>query len=156
MREEREERASRWRRFKTFLGVVTVAFAVTLAVMVGNRLSEEALGVLAGAVCGVGAAIPTSLIVVAVSRRQSEDRSSEQTRRREREVDSDPQHTYPPVVVISPQGNHPSSYSWRGAGRAPSGYRSLPMGGRTEREFTVVGGAPAGPEGPGPGDRERS
>ncbi len=153
MREDREGRENRWRRLKTFLGLVTVAFAVTLAVVVGNRLSEEALGVLAGAVCGVGAAIPTSLIVVAVSRRQSEDRSS--GRVRGREMDSDPRHTYPPVVVISPQGDHPSSYGWRDTGRGSSGYRSLPMGPPTEREFTVVGGAPAGPESPWPRNGER-
>jgi hypothetical protein len=131
MREEREERASRWRRFKTFLGVVTVAFAVTLAVMVGNRLSEEALGVLAGAVCGVGAAIPTSLIVVAVSRRQSEDRSSEQTRRRT--SDYEPRNNYPPVVVVSPSSvQQHRRQSWNSL---PSSL-SAPM----DREFKVVGG----------------
>ena len=43
---------------KVALGLVALAFAVTLAVVVGNRLSDEALAVLAGAVCGVGAAIP--------------------------------------------------------------------------------------------------
>jgi len=61
-------------RVKIFAGLVAMAFAVTLAVIVGSRLSDEALAVLAGAVCGVGAAIPTSLLIVAVSRRQDERR----------------------------------------------------------------------------------
>jgi hypothetical protein len=154
MREDREGRENRWRRLKTFVGLVAVAFAVALAVVVGNRLSEEALGVLAGAVCGVGAAIPTSLIVVAVSRRQGEGGSSGRSRVREREMGPEPRHTYPPVVVISPQGDQPSPYGWRAAGRGSSGRRSLPMGPPTEREFTVVGGAPASPEGPWPCNRE--
>lgn len=46
---------------------------VKLAVLLGNRLNDEALAVLTGAVCGVGAAIPTSLLVVAVSRRHNEE-----------------------------------------------------------------------------------
>jgi hypothetical protein len=54
---------------KIFAGLVAMAFAVTLAAVVGRRLSDEALAVLAGAVCGVGAAIPTSLLIVAVTRR---------------------------------------------------------------------------------------
>ena len=50
----------RWGRLKVFAGVAMVVFVMTLALVVGNRLSTEALGVLAGTVCGVGAAIPTS------------------------------------------------------------------------------------------------
>jgi hypothetical protein len=131
MREDREGRESRWKRLRAFLGVVTVAFAVSLAVVVGNRLSEEALGVLAGAVCGVGAAIPTSLIVVAVSRRQSEDRSSGRTRRRE--TDYEPRNNYPPVVVVSP--SNPQQHRRQSWNSLPSSL-SAPM----DREFKVVGG----------------
>jgi hypothetical protein len=47
--------------------------------------------------CDVGAAIPTSLLVVAVSRRHNEEN--------ERRVQpSAPQGTYPPVVVVAPPG----------------------------------------------------
>jgi hypothetical protein len=107
---------------KLFAGLVVLAFAVTLAVIVGNRLSDEALGVLAGAVCGVGAAIPTSLIVVAVTRRQ----------RQEPERSPQPQQQgYPPVVVVTPQGTSRSSGQWNSL---PSSL-SPPM----ERNFTVVG-----------------
>jgi hypothetical protein len=137
MREDREGRENRWRRLKTFVGLVAVAFAVTLAVMVGNRLSEEALGVLAGAVCGVGAAIPTSLIVVAVSRRQGEGGSSGRTRMRE---DYEPRHAYPPVVVVSPANAQQRSHQpWNAL---PSSL-SAPM----DRHFKVVGGASSDREG---------
>jgi hypothetical protein len=142
MREGREGRESRWRRLKAFVALVAVAFAVTLAVIVGNRLSEEALGVLAGAVCGVGAAIPTSLIVVAMSRRQGEGRSSGQARMRE--ADDEPRRAYPPVIVVSPQDGRPQFGGWDGFVRERSGYRPTSMRQWDEREFTVVGGATPG------------
>ncbi len=141
MRDEGYERRSRWGRLKVFAGVVTVAFAVTLALVVGNRLSSEALGVLAGAVCGVGAAIPTSLIVVAVSRRgEGSDRGRVEVREDRRE-----RSAYPPVIVVSPQGGQQrSGGSWDAL--PPS--LSAPM----ERNFKVVGGTSADREGVRYGD----
>lgn len=137
MRDERDERRRRWGRLKAFFGVVIVAFAVTLALVVGNRLSDEALGVLAGAVCGVGAAIPTSLIVVAVTLRLgSSTRSFGQGLRRGESrsfSDSMPhQGVYPPVVVVSPQTGQLRSQDWH----TPPSSMMAPM----ERNFTVVGG----------------
>jgi hypothetical protein len=41
-----------------------LAFVVTLAVVIGQRLSAEAMAVMVGVVAGVAASIPTSLIVV--------------------------------------------------------------------------------------------
>ena len=148
MREDRERGESRWGRLKAFAAVVAVAFAVTLAVVVGNRLSEEALGVLAGAVCGVGAAIPTSLIVVAVSRRQRDEGSSRQTGAREREMDYEPRHAYPPVVVVSPDRGQFQSQRWGGSGGGHLDYRPASPSPRKERRFTVVGGTPVGEEEP--------
>jgi hypothetical protein len=150
MRDEwdrREERSHRWGRLRVFLGVVAVALVVTLALMVGNRLSDEALGVLAGAVCGVGAAIPTSLIVVAVTLRNAR---SSPLRARDDPFPRGPghlqdgvhtpqQHVYPPVIVVSPQGGHPWSGGWDSPGYQPSSLKA-PL----EREFTVVGGASDG------------
>jgi hypothetical protein len=111
-------------RLKIFAGLVAMGFAVTLAAIVGSRLSDEALAVLAGAVCGVGAAIPTSLLIVAVSRR-----------REERHVQplSMPQGPYPPVVVVAP----PSVQ------QQPGGWNTLPpsLTAPMQRQFTVVGGA---------------
>jgi len=129
--DERDNRNSGWRRLKTFIGLVTLVFAVTLAVIVGNRLSDEALAVLAGAVCGVGAAIPTSLLIVAVSRRRNEES--------ERRVQPPtPQGVYPPVVVVAPPGGQQRPNAWNGL--PPS--LTAPM----QRNFTVVGGAPVDAE----------
>lgn len=139
MRDDFDRRDARWGRLKTFVGISTVAFVVTLALVVGNRLSEEALGVLAGAVCGVGAAIPTSLIVVAVSRRQGESQSAGATEIRQRDRSYGPSHPYPPVVVISPASGQPTRSSWNTLPSSLSASR--------EREFRIVGGPPMDAEG---------
>ena len=116
---------SRQRRLQVLAGVTATAFAVTLAVVIGNRLSEQALAVLAGAVCGVGAAIPTSLLIVAVTRRRDE---GQHLPTREQ-----PHNTYPPVVVIAPPGGQ----RWLEGGAAPT------FEAPTQRQFTIVGGGAA-------------
>jgi len=116
---------------KVFAGLVVVAFAMTLAAVIGNRLSDQALAVLAGAVCGVGAAIPTSLLIVAVSRRRQDEQRAQPPA-------VYPQGAYPPVVVVTPQGGQQRYDGWNGL--PPS--LAAPM----QRNFTVVGGTPANTE----------
>lgn len=128
--------ATRWKkRLRVYIGLIVVSFGGTLAAIVANRLGDEALAVLAGAVCGVGAAIPTSLLilVLVMGRRTTE-------REKSRPMSASP---YPPVVVVAP----------------PAGSQTLPGRWRTEtlesypfppadapadhpgrRRFTVVGG----------------
>lgn len=114
-----------WMRLKIFVGLVVMAFAMTLAVVIGDRLSDEALAVLAGAACGVGAAIPTSLLIVAVSRRRDEPRVQPAMS----------QNPYPPVVVVTPPGGQQRPNDWS---MLPPSF-SAPM----QRHFTVVGGSSA-------------
>jgi hypothetical protein len=116
-------------RVKIFAGLVAMAFAVTLAVIVGSRLSDEALAVLAGAVCGVGAAIPTSLLIVSVSRRQDERRV---------QLPAPQPGPYPPVVVVAPPGGQ----------QRPNDWNMLPpsLAAPAQRHFTVVGGEPVDAE----------
>ena len=127
--DETMDRGRGWGRVRIFAGLVMMAFAVTLAVVVGRRLSDEALAVLAGAVCGVGAAIPTSLLIVAVSRRRDERRVQPPVPQ---------QGPYPPVVVVAPPGGQ----------QRPSGWNALPpaVTAPMQRHFTVVGGAPVDAE----------
>ena len=138
MGENREHRLGR-NRLIIFVGLVGTAFAVTLALVIGNRLSDEALAVLAGAVCGVGAAIPTSLIVVAVSRRHAESRMPPPGPGLHRGSYHGPhQGPYPPVVVVAPSGPQPQGIN---------PWHSMPsFNTPTQRQFTVVGGPPAEPE----------
>ncbi len=122
--EEMGNRRERWGRLKIVAGMVMVAFAVTLALIVGNRLSDESLAVLAGAVCGVGAAIPTSLLIVAVSRRRDEHRVQPPVS----------PSSYPPVVVVTPSTGQQRFGDWNGL--PPS------LAAPVQRQFTVVGGGP--------------
>ena len=119
---------------KVALGLVALAFSVTLAVIVGNRLSDEALAVLAGAVCGVGAAIPTSLLILAIARRKDKpvtDWDSPQ----QSQMYAQRQGAYPPVIVVAPPNVQQQPYNWNG-GYPPS------LAPPAQRQFTVVGGTP--------------
>jgi len=75
--------------------LVALVFAVTLAIIVGNRLSNEAMAVLVGALCGISATMPVSLaLMVAINKNWGRA----ETRRDEYE----PRPAQPPVFVIAP------------------------------------------------------
>jgi hypothetical protein len=79
-----------------------IVFAVALAVTVGNRLSNEAMAVVVGAVCGISASIPMALgLSIAASQnwgRAPSDRQDYESRLPDRRGYA-PQ---PPVVIVSP------------------------------------------------------
>jgi hypothetical protein len=79
--------------------VITAAFAVALAVVVGNRMSADAMAVVVGVMCGVLASVPTSLLLIwALGRRgQGAAMNSMETQAR----NGAGMH-YPPVVVVNP------------------------------------------------------
>ncbi len=146
MMDEQLTRENRRGRLQVFAGLMAVSLAV--AVIITHRLSDEALAVLAGAVCGVGAAIPTSLLIVAISRRRDAARGHQlpanQPARggwhRPQTVGQWPVHppqqgAYPPVVVVAPSSAPQRPDVW--GGLPPS------LAPPTQREFTVVGGTPA-------------
>ena len=78
---------------KTVLAVGFALFSITSAILIADRLSTEAMAVLAGAVCGVGAAIPTSLLIIAVTRR---------THQAETTPEPPPRFTQPVVFTVPP------------------------------------------------------
>ncbi len=146
--DESRARNDKLNRLKLVAGMMAMGFTVTLAIVVGNRLSDEALAVLAGAVCGVGAAIPTSLLIVLVSRRR--DGPDEGGRRRTSATALTAAHpAYPPVVVVAPPTGTPyghrwSDNDWRTLASSPAApWPGSPM----ERRFTVVGAPPSGETG---------
>ena len=105
-------------------GLGVIAFAVALAVYIGGHLSDEAMSVLIGAACGVGAMLPAVLIaVLALPRRRERDESSAARA-------SPPQPMYPPVIVVAPPATNtlPSSQS----------FPSMPPA-SVPRQFTVIG-----------------
>ena len=108
---------------KKFLFVVGVAFTVTVAVVVGVRLSSDAMAVVVGIVCGMLASVPTSAILVWTLR----------LRDKQLEAQFGPARQYghyPPVVVIN--GQQPNGTT---VGPQPA----LLNGGHGPRNFKVIG-----------------
>ncbi|MBM4466221.1 MAG: hypothetical protein FJ014_11825 [Chloroflexi bacterium] len=97
--------------------VAVIAFAVTLAVIIGQRMSTDAMAVVIGVACGVVASIPTSLLILTVT-----------NRRGEREVQRQP--NYPPVVIVNPGNNQP---------RYLQPPFPTPLSQGQERQFRVIG-----------------
>ena len=110
------------------LFAVALAFSVTLAAVVGNRMSTEAMAVVVGVVCGVAAGIPMSMLLLLV------------LNRRDRHPEDAPYGqmggrlgSYPPVVVI--QGGSAAP------GQLMPPFYSAParMQEAAQREFRIVG-----------------
>lgn len=107
--------------------IVGLVFGITLAVVVGSRMSAEAMAVVVGVVCGVAAGIPTSaLLLLAMGRR---DR-----RRYEGEDRAARFSSSPPVVVI--QGGAPQALP---PGQQAGYWPAVQPGAPAQRDFHVVG-----------------
>ena len=104
-----------------------IAFGVTLAVIIGVRLDQAALAAVVGVACGVGASIPTGMLIVLLMRRRDLTSERRAARGYGREMVQSP-----PVVVVAPPAAPRLSQpaTWQG----PSG-ASIPA----QREFTVIG-----------------
>jgi hypothetical protein len=102
--------------------LIAIAAVATLVAVVGMRLGETALAIIAGAVVGVLAAVPTSLVIIYVTRRTQQPTRPAPAPTRQPE--------YPPVVVISPQQQPVGPY-----------FPPQPQQPRLpeERTFTIVG-----------------
>lgn len=111
--------------------VLLVVFAVTLAVMIGNRMSAETLAVLVGIVCGVAASIPTGLLIMAVTRRPDSPPEQRQSRDTQRFARPSPRE-YPPVIIVNPGGAGPTMSQW-----LPPTLPALTSG--EGRRFRVIG-----------------
>jgi hypothetical protein len=98
--------------------ITLLAFAMTLAVIIGQRMSTDAMAVVIGVACGVLASIPTSLLILAMSSRRGE-REAPQRR-----------PNYPPVVIVNPGSNQP---------RYLQQPFQAPLAQEPERQFRVVG-----------------
>jgi hypothetical protein len=110
-------------------GVILVGavFGVALAVMIGSRMSADAMGVVVGVMCGVVASVPTSLVLIWALVRRTQGPGAEVMSRQGMG------HNYPPVVVVNPGPGYGAS----GYG-SPMASHSLPAPGGP-RSFKVVG-----------------
>jgi hypothetical protein len=105
-----------------------IAFGIALAIIVGLRLDNAALTAIVGMACGLGAAIPTSVLVIsAVRRRDTQKYTRASHNRWERATPS------PPIVVLTPPG---SSTQMNNRDLVSLNY---PPGGPIRRRFSVIG-----------------
>ncbi len=124
---------------RNILALVGVAFAVALAVVVGNRLSNEAMAVIVGALCGISASIPVSVaLVIAMSRNWGQPDREEQTPA-PYYGDTRGYGPQPPVIVISPPQPMQTPYPYPYSGSPyflPPPMAEPPAG---SREFKIIG-----------------
>jgi len=111
---------------KHIVTVIGLAFAITLAVMIGKRMSADALAIVVGIACGILASLPplVLLLVLLLRRERKDDRSRQEETR-----------AMPPIIVV--QGGAPQALP----PGAQSGYWPMAAPGmQGERTFQVVGG----------------
>lgn len=112
-------------KLKKFLFVVGSIFAITLAVVMGTRMSADAMAVVIGIVCGVLASIPTSAMLVWVMRQRDKQLDAQLGTYRLGQ--------YPPVVVVNGQGTNGYGNGYNTPALAPG------LGSGGPRNFKVIG-----------------
>lgn len=128
---ESNERAAR-AEFPKGLLLIGIAFAVSLAVVVGNRLSNDSMAVLVGALCGISASVPAcAALIIALNRnwgRAPVERVEEQPHFA---------NTYrqPPMILIAPPTQPAHNLAHAPYFMPPQ----LNDGAHPAREFKIIG-----------------
>ncbi len=95
---------------KKWLAPLMLGFGVAMAVIIGERMSTDAMAVVIGVAVGVAASVPTSLLLVALLRRERKTWQAQGQPPEQPNYGSLPQ---PPVIVLNPsdfmnqRGNQP-------------------------------------------------
>lgn len=122
--------------------VFGVAFSATLAYVIGQRLSAEAMAVMVGVMAGVAASVPTSLLVVWLASRAG-DRGTVIEVPAPRPAETPEQRV---VVVAQPpqtaaEYQHLAGYAAGAAPVPPAPRPRPPVAAQPARRFTIIGGA---------------
>ena len=124
------------------VALLALGFIVALGVVVGKRMSSDAIAVLVGVIAGVAASIPCALLLMAVTHRpekgrverydcqQYEDRRHNDWCYSER---IDPRRAAPPVVIVTPGQAVPQQLPYAASFSYP------PAPSQSQRRFRVMG-----------------
>jgi hypothetical protein len=126
-----DDERRRGRGMRQLIALLALAFVVTLGVVVGTRMSSDAIAVLVGVIAGVAASIPCALLLVVVTRRregEEEDDLYEEPR-------YEPSRAVPPVIVVTPGAQQPQWPYGALYGNPPQ----LEGGRGGRRQFRVMG-----------------
>jgi len=105
-----------------------------LGVIVGNRMSSEAMAVVVGVVCGVLAGIPTAVLMLVIMRAQQRGVLSSSKGRGIDERPAQPPASYPPVIVVG--GAQPVPSAQQNTSTVDGSWRALEP---PRREFRIIG-----------------
>ena len=127
---------------KQIVVLLTVAFMATLGVVIGTRLSSDAIAVLVGVIAGVAASIPCALLLMAVTRRREnrDDEFYDDEHRRpydDRGGYDDRGRNVPPVIVVT-QGQ-PAAQQLPPWASGQGSWNAWDNGASTQRQFRVMG-----------------
>ena len=129
---------------RQLVALLALGFIVTLGVVVGTRMSSDAIAVLVGVIAGVAASIPCALLLMAVTRRRETeapsrygDQQYEDHRYNDRRYSDriDPRRAVPPVVIVTPGNATPQQ--WPYAAAFP--YQATQPQPQSQRQFLVMG-----------------
>jgi hypothetical protein len=86
---------------KRLIPLILLGFGVTMAIVIGQRMSTDAMAVVIGVAVGVAASVPTSLLLVALLRKERSMGGGSGAYRQEppREM---PYGAYPPALPQQP------------------------------------------------------
>jgi len=121
------------------VGLAIVAAGVALAVVIGQRMSTDAMAVVVGVAVGVMASIPTSLLVMAAMRRAQPGYTRPE---RDERPSVAPPPAQPQIYIVNPgAGPGQPAAPWLTGGvqaqlPPPAGYPWTP---ETNRRYKVVG-----------------
>ena len=104
-----------------FVGVAVIA----LVIAVGKQMSPDAMAVVVGIVCGIGASIPTSLLMLIMARRRDDQQHQEPMR-------GNPQ--MPSIMIVNPAGGYAAPNQPQANQYLPPAYSA-----NMPRQFQVVG-----------------
>ncbi len=108
---------------KRLFAISFLVFVVALAVVIGQRMSTDAMAVVIGVIVGVAASIPASLLIIVASRRVHSHPGTTPRPSQER--------YFPPVIVVN-SDRQPSQW-------APSMPGPEPLLPPERRQFRIVG-----------------
>ena len=112
--------------------LAVAALAIAFAVLVVERLDDQALALLTGAACGVTAGVPMTAVIFWITQRQKIESASAQ---REPPPPPPREPPSPPFIVVQPP---PQAASPMPAQAWQQGYPPLPPA-RPERDFNIIG-----------------
>jgi hypothetical protein len=116
------------------LGVL--AFGVTMAVMVGQRLSDQAMAVIVGSVVGVAASVPMAAVILWLTLRQRDALQQPPAYTRETHP---PRDEMPRMIVVQPPAYSAPLPAYQSSMQMPQLAAPAASYMRPAREFKIVG-----------------